>query len=404
MSRRPVLHFVIGTVYPCPGGMQDSVLRVARGLAADGFEVFLYTHKQPAEHSGPCAEHAGVTVLHVGERIDFLAEPFEGVNSGLISFDSEKLRIDALVLRSEIGRRVEERSDRPHVLVSFYVSDSGFRAQQVATRLGLPHIASFRGTDYARDTMGVPGMQRVAFVVERAAVLVTTNQDQADGLRTLFQARQPIHTIHNAMERVERPVWETPPIDGPIRLLSDSGFSGRKATQALLRAVGDVRDRGLPVELTLVGGHSWPNEIAYWERIAAEYERRYPGVFAFHGHVSRDEVEARLREAHLYVSATLSEGCSLSRIRALTLGIPFVTTRCGALVEVAADCPHVLLAPPGDWQALADRLAEGVERTRAGELRPEPSTIAALRKHFSVERERDDWRHAIDAALSGEDS
>jgi len=394
------LHFVVSSVYPVPGGMQDSVLRVARGLARDGFETAIYTQKQPEEYIGAAPEHAGLRVVHLGGDAAFLREPFESLDASVYATD--RMRIDVLLLRAEIERAVRRRPDKRHLLISFYAAGSGFLAQQVASRLNLPHLAAFRGTDFSRDIYGPPGRNRIEAVVAGARALATTNREQAAGLRTMLGARQPIHTIHNAFEGEtsleRRPLWRLPPHD-PVRLLSDSGFSGRKATQALLRAVGRLVDRGLPVKLTLLGGVAWPREKQYWEGVRQDCEARYHGVFSFPGQRPRDEMDGYLREAHVYCSATLSEGCSLSRVRALTLGIPIVTTRCGALAEVAEGCRHVWLAAPGDWRELAGKLEEAVRRIRTGELEPDRERVAAWRRHFSLDRERAEWREAVDAAL-----
>ena len=138
---------------------------------------------------------------------------------------------------------------------------------------------------------------------------------------------------------------------------------------------------------------------SYWHAIREDYRRRHPQTFHFPGRVTPEEGDSALLESHIYCSATLAEGCSNSRIRALTSGIPIVTTRCGAIPEVAAGCGHVRLCPPGDWRELAHQLEIAVEQVQAGTLQPDQNCVARHQEHFSVARERREWRAAISGVL-----
>jgi len=301
-------------------------------------------------------------------------------------------------LQQAVAGQVSQRPTDQHVLVSFYATNAGFLCQHVALRLGLPHIASFRGTDFARDTVGSRTNSKVRFVVERADQIVATNREQADTLRATFDARGEILTIHNAIHDVDRPAW-SPPTGDEVRIFSDCGFSGRKATHLLVEAVESLLKRGLPIGLTIVGSDFPFDPPSYWASYRENALARFPGQLSFPGPVAQREIDFHLLRAHIYCSATLAEGCSLSRIRALTLGIPIVTTRCGALPEVAADVPHVRLCAPGDFAALCNELESAVQDTLAGSLAPDEARIEGWRRHFSTERERRQWREAIESVI-----
>ena len=121
--------------------------------------------------------------------------------------------------------------------------------------------------------------------------------------------------------------------------------------------------------------------------------------FHFPGYCPRDEIDSYLRTAHVYCSATLAEGCSLSRIRALTLGMPIVTTRCGALIEVAAGARNIRVCPPGDWKALSHELEMAVADRNESKRGADPGDVKRWREHFSVAREREEWAAAIEETL-----
>ncbi len=391
------LHFITPSVYPYPGGMQESVLRIARGMAACGFECFIYTlgSSDPQRETG--AVPAGVEIVPVGEDLDFLLDPLVGGRT--FPPEGEENRAVVQCLTNAVRERQRTGRDGADLIISFYASHSGFLAQHAAMSLGLPHIASVRGSDFARDVLETSQHWRMRFVVEHADQLVTTNQEQAEGLYAMFSLRRRARTIHNSIEDpAERPYWECPDIDR-IRLFSDCGFSLKKGTHLLLRAVESLVEKGLPVELTVLGGVFRTESEEYWEGCRRDYLTRHPDRFAFPGHRPRAEVSDYLRKSHLYCSATFAEGCSLSRIRALTVGIPIVTTRSGALVEVVDGCDHVRLCSPGDWKGLAREIEKAVADLGNKALIPDRRRIDGWRSHFSVDRERKKWLSVVEGVL-----
>ena len=166
-----------------------------------------------------------------------------------------------------------------------------------------------------------------------------------------------------------------------------------------MEATAILHAEGLPLSLEILGRSS-NFEDTYWDTIKSGYSERHPGVFRFPGRISDFQVEERLRQSHIYCSATLSEGCSHARIRALMMGLPIVTTRCGALSEFAGKCGHVRNARPGDLPAFVEQLRSMVDAVRSGSLVIDQDCVSAARQHFSTEREGRDWETAIETALA----
>jgi glycosyltransferase involved in cell wall biosynthesis len=379
--------------------MEESILRIATGLAEDGFAVFIYTRRQPAAYRRDEPEHPLISVQHLGGDKELLLAPFP---KGAAASAGEETRADYLFLRNAIERRVREQPDRRHVIVSFYATAAGTTAQHVASSLGLPHVASFRGTDFELGIHRSGGSQRLRLVAENARQLLTTNREQARMLSAMFRVRRPVRTIHNALAGVAERPWWNPPEPRQVQLVADCGFSGRKATHLLLWAVENLVEKDMPVMLTVLGGIYHFEHKPYWERCRNEYKERYPENFHFPGRVSGEEVDRQLVTAHVYCSATLAEGCSISRIRALTTGIPIITTRCGAIPEVVERCGHVRLCAPGDWRELARGLEAMVGDILAGLVRPDRECVERWRRHFSTGRERQEWRDVISEVLDQE--
>lgn len=375
-------------------------MRIGAGLGAAGLPVTVYSLNQPESHRFPAPAYRDLPVVHL-ETGELLLEPYQDDERSELRA-AETARLRALALERAVGGQVRFKAEAEHVLVSFYASGTGFLAQMAAVNLRIPHIVSVRGTDLELDAFDTRRLARLRTAIEGASLVVATNRQQARVLAALFRLRQPVRVIENALPEVAaRPFWQPPPGE-EIRLVSDCGFSGRKATQLLLRAVADLIDRGRRVTLTVFGGVFWLESPAYWDALRQSYQSAYPGRFFFPGQVAHDELDRHLLASHIYCSASLAEGSSMGRIRALTLGIPMVATAVGGMEQVDSVCSHVRLVPPGDLQALTAALDEAVTAAAEGRLAPERARIERWRTHFSTAREQRDWLAALDAACRRE--
>jgi glycosyltransferase involved in cell wall biosynthesis len=375
-------------------------MRIGAGLAAAGLPVTVYSLNQPESHRFPAPAYRDLPVVHL-ETAALLLEPYQDGNQSELRA-AETARLRALALERAVGDRMRLEAEAEHVLVSFYASGTGFLAQMAAVHLRVPHIVSVRGTDLELDAFDMRKLARLRTAIEGASLVVATNRQQAGVLAALFRPRKPVRVIENAIpEAAARPFWRPPPGDD-IRLASDCGFSGRKATQLLLRAVAELLDRGRRVTLTVFGGVFWLESHSYWDALRQSYQSAYPGRFSFPGQVSHDELDRHLLASHIYCSASLAEGSSMGRIRALTLGIPILATAVGGITQATAGCAHVRLVPPGDLQALTAALDEVVTAVAEGRLAPDRTRIEEWRRHFSTGREQRDWLAALDAACRGE--
>ena len=375
-------------------------MRIGRNLSQAGFRVVVYTLHQPADYLFRDPSHEGMKVVHLSDQ-EFLLEPYRREGHSEL-FATEGTRITALQLHNAVEAEKQNCSGARHVMISFYASGTGFLAQMAATGLRIPHIVAVRGTDFELDVFGAKQHPRLRTAIEGATQVVTTNQEQADALSAIFRVRRPIRTIHNALPDSEaRPFWEWQAA-ATVRLISDCGFSGRKATHLLLRAVASLLDRGLPASLTVLGSVFWLESQAYWEESKAWYELRYPDRFSFPGQIRHEELDRYLLSAHIYCSASLAEGSSMSRIRALTLGIPIVTTANGGLPGLVAGCGHVRLCRAGDLDALTNELQAMVAAIQSETVQPDRSCVERWRLHFHVDRERKEWISAIEAALAAQ--
>ena len=100
-------------------------------------------------------------------------------------------------------------------------------------------------------------------------------------------------------------------------MLFTGGFGFRKGGYYLLEAIHKIHDRGIKVELYIVG--SFADERKILSRYDADY-------IHYIGFVPQDELKQYLTDCDMYVFPSLAEGCASSGMEALAAGIPVIAT------------------------------------------------------------------------------
>ncbi len=117
----------------------------------------------------------------------------------------------------------------------------------------------------------------------------------------------------------------------------------------LLRAVAALRERGMNVELTLIGDGVLRAEL---ERLAARLGLG-DGV-RFAGALNGDDVLRVVSQHALFVLPSLQEGMPRALLEAMALGIPVIATRVGGVSEILEPAS---LVSPADVDALSEKIA-----------------------------------------------
>ncbi len=144
-----------------------------------------------------------------------------------------------------------------------------------------------------------------------------------------------------------------------------------KGFDVLLHAIRILFDRGVPLELLVIGeGHfrsyrQYQNEM---ERMSVELGLADRVSFA--GRKSLPELVKAMQESALLVLPSRQESLGMVLVEALACGTPVVATRCGGPEDIVDDDVGVLV-PPGDAAALAD----GIARVMASRRNYEPALL-----------------------------
>jgi glycosyltransferase involved in cell wall biosynthesis len=155
----------------------------------------------------------------------------------------------------------------------------------------------------------------------------------------------------------------SPPFEWPYVLFVGTP-QPRKNLERLTTALGQLRQRGYPHRLVVVGGHySWGG---------VSFDN---GVHRL-GHVSDLELRRLYSHAACLAIPSLHEGFGLPAVEAMAAGTPVVAARAGALPEVTGDA--AVLVDPYDTESIAAGIEAASEgsadlisrgKARAGKLR-----------------------------------
>lgn len=391
---RAHFHFYVDSIDPATGGLAVSANRLVSHLMSMGRTRVTVYERSEARQPRSISTAAEVVGLF-GPRTRIMA-PFQG--SDTLTEAGEVYRAAFLALRAALRPRVASTQGYRHVIISFYISAAGFVAQQVADELGLPHIASVRGTDFNKDFRNPYRIESVRFVLERAASVVTTSKAQETALRPFVGERTRIRTIYNSAEPSGSGARAR--LSGEaIHAFSDSGFSYKKGSHILLEAVDSALLAGHRVQLT-VAGDTDSEALEYWNAQKQLRMESHPSSFIWLNHVSRSEVASVLANADVYCSASLGEGASNGLTQAMVDGLPIVATDIGAFADLAAHVDHAAVVPAGDLEAYALALSKILEAISAGRLTAQKETLENWRWLLSPRRERDQWQEVIAEVLS----
>jgi glycosyltransferase involved in cell wall biosynthesis len=383
-----VLHFVTTMFPPFPGGLEQWTLRLARSLKAAGCHVIVHVRAGGTEFDFAAAA-GDLEICRLAEQWSPWIEPL--IDSGWTEqqLRPERWRLEFLSLRNLIRQAIQRFPDCRHVIISNFITLVGFLATNVADDLGLPHIACVVGTDFSRGFRDPLERSIITEVVRSAARIVTMNGEQERALRKRYGVNE-VQTIHMSVDGQVFDLRWFPRECPSVALICDGGYSYKKGTQVLIAAFAKLREEGVPVTLALCGTTERGQET-YWHKQRQRLWERFPDAVFLHDHLELPQVWQLMLQTNLYCSATLGEGCSLARAAALCVGMPIVTTATAEILDLAADAPHIRLAPPGDAEGFRQALRQAIQDIRDRRLTVDAGRLPEWREHFSANRERHEW-------------
>jgi glycosyltransferase involved in cell wall biosynthesis len=335
------LRILVGLESSGPGGAENMVLSLAEGLSSLGHQPLIVTDK--AGWMTERAEAAGVPVW-VETQHRFRELPW------------------ALRMAWRMRR---ERIDIFHSH-EFSMNVFGAAAAWLAR---VPHIATIHGRQYVTEAPRRIGAYRL---LRRLGVpIVAVSEDLRGYLAKGFRLeRGDLRLVHNgiALPNAFQVEWGR---REELRQKSRTSI-GLPSVGPLLVCVGNlypVKDHAslvrvlpeLPEAQLAIAGRG--DEESNLRALAAEL-----GVAErLHLLGLRDDVDAILAAADVFVQPSRSEGLPLAVLEAMAHGLPVVATAVGGIPEAIEDQKSGLLVPQGDSAAMARALRQILESPKRAE-------------------------------------
>jgi len=136
-----------------------------------------------------------------------------------------------------------------------------------------------------------------------------------------------------------------------IQLLSVGRLAPAKGHSLLLQACAILLDRGVALQLQLVGDGPERSRLQQLARDLGLSE-----IVRFSGALTSPEVRAALQQAHVFVLPSLAEGIPVVLMEAMASGVACVSCPVNGIPELITHEHTGLLAPPGDAESLATQL------------------------------------------------
>jgi glycosyltransferase involved in cell wall biosynthesis len=146
---------------------------------------------------------------------------------------------------------------------------------------------------------------------------------------------------------------EPKPFAPPLRLIAVARLAPNKRIDHAIEATRILNERGVPTQLTVVGG----GEVEPQLREQAG-RNGMSGRVTFTGLLGEAEKNARLRQAHLLVHTSVREGWGLNVLEANAMGTPAIVYPVPGLVEAALHDQTGIVTPAETPASVADGIIQ----------------------------------------------
>lgn len=252
--------------------------------------------------------------------------------------------------------RAVVRALKPDVLHAHYATSGGL----AALASGHPRtIVTAHGTDLTEGSRSPAWRPLLRAVLAGAARVNTVSADLTRIAVELGADRKRVVELTPGVDMDRfRPEGRSAPVPGrPLRLLCTRRLEPAYDPRTIVSALGLAKARGLAFEMTFAGDGVLRAELeALSSRLGLGSQVRFAGELPGAG------MPELLRSHDAFLSASLSDGASLSLLEAMSAGLYPVVSRIPANLAWLRDGEGGLLHAPGDSAELASRLLELARR------------------------------------------
>lgn len=258
------------------------------------------------------------------------------------SWSKWRYGLAALKLRAALARA------SPDILHAHYASSAGLVCMLSGFR---PYIVSVRGSDVLVRSKSRLWRAILRQVLSRSSLVHAVSHQLADHARALVDSDLvPVRTLTQGVELHKFEYHQRAKPMEPMKVLVTRSLAPIYDNETILHACSILRDEGVVFRLTFAAGGPLQDHLT---KVADQL-----GIsesVEFIGGYSNDMLPDIMRDHDVYVSASLSDGTSVSLLEAMSSGLFPVVSRIPANESwIGRDAG--LLFEPGDATSLAGAL------------------------------------------------
>jgi glycosyltransferase involved in cell wall biosynthesis len=180
--------------------------------------------------------------------------------------------------------------------------------------------------------------------------VVAKCREEVDKIRKVDRQTK-ITLIPNGVDLTMFPPGLPIPDGGPFRILCVGRQIEHKGQRYLIEAVKKLTEKGVEVELDLVGtGDAEPDNQVLAKQLKVADRVHFPG------YVPREEIHRYYASAHVFALPSYNEGMSVATLEAMAAGLPIVITRTGGTSDLVEDGVNGLIFDWPDVETLTAHL------------------------------------------------
>ena len=290
-------------------------------------------------------------------------------------------RFDLAVVQ-KLARKVTNESFH---LLHAHTPRTALITSLVALRSGVPwvyHVHSPTSRDSTRGAVNRVNQLIEHFAVRSCHRLVTVSKSLRREMLKGGMHRSRLAVIPNGVPPIE-------PIEAVLRLDARRWRLGmvalmrpRKGVEVALAAMHELKSRGAPVELDLIGG--FESDLYQRQILALIRSLKLEDAVRWTGFTQ--DVSSAIRQLDgLLLPSLFGEGMPMVVLEALAAAVPVVATRVEGTPEVIRDGVEGLLAEPHNVSSLTEKIVE-LTRCRHAWQQMSHRALARHRETFTDER------------------
>ena len=329
------------------GGVENSIMRIARGLAANyGIQVDILMLDSAGQAAFKSHGDNGVTQIDA---------PFERVSIFRLTSWTGNTRHEQQWIEIHYALLELAREREYDLMQAFYASTSGFPTVYAAQLLHIPSVVSIRGNDLITDVFHTQRFPYLVWALQNATQITAVSQEGLERARILSACADKGRVILNSIrpEDFAEGVQELPlsrPVVGSLAV-----FRNKKGLEVLLSAFRLLLEHFPTAHLLLVG-YVIASEQNHFDELVDKYE--LAGKYTLTGRIPKSEALRYLRAMDVFAFSSLHDGCPNAVLEAMLAGLPIVATRSGALPEMIKDGKEGLLVRTGSALELCEALVK----------------------------------------------